>query len=133
MAVFGVTSSDNNARNEVNQYEMGKYTSSNKSVWRMLTFPIHERYPTVIHLSVHLEKRVCFTEGNAAERTRFAPETTLTAFFRLCNEDEFARTLFYHQVPRYYTWDCKNKKWRRRKVGKSLSDHPGIKSTEAIG
>ncbi|GFQ92396.1 ATP-dependent DNA helicase [Trichonephila clavata] len=100
MAVFDVTSSDGIARNEVNQYEMGRYISSNEAVWRILNFPIHERHPTVIHLSVHLEngQRVYFTEGNAAERARFAPETTLTAFFRLCNEDEFARTLFYHQV-----------------------------------
>ncbi|GFQ71286.1 helitron_like_N domain-containing protein [Trichonephila clavata] len=101
MAVFDVTSSDGIARNEVNQYEMGRYISSNEAVWRILNFPIHERHPTVIHLSVHLEngQRVYFTEGNAAERALFAPETTLTAFFRLCNEDEFARTLFYHQVP----------------------------------
>ncbi|GFQ65014.1 ATP-dependent DNA helicase [Trichonephila clavata] len=101
MAVFDVTSSDGIARNEVNQYKMGRYISSNEAVWRILNFPIHERHPTVIHLSVHLEngQRVYFTEGNAAERARFAPETTLTAFFRLCNEDEFARTLFYHQVP----------------------------------
>ncbi|GFR12144.1 ATP-dependent DNA helicase [Trichonephila clavata] len=135
MAVFDVTSSDCNAHNEIYRYEMGRYISSNEAVWRILNFPIHERYPTVIHLSVHLEngQRVYFTEGNAAERARFAPETTLTAFFRLCNEDEFARTLFYHQVPRYYTWDSKNKKWSRRKVGQSLSDHPGIKSTDAIG
>ncbi|GFR02188.1 ATP-dependent DNA helicase [Trichonephila clavata] len=75
-------------------------------------------------------QRVYFTEGNAAERARFAPETALTAFFRLCNADEFARTLFYHQVLR---WDSKNKKWSRRKVGQSLSDYPGIKSTDAIG
>ncbi|GFR29131.1 ATP-dependent DNA helicase [Trichonephila clavata] len=74
-----------------------------------------------------------FLEGNAAERARFAPETTLTAFFRICNEDEFARTLFNHQFPRYYTWDSKNKKWSPRKVGQSLSDYPGIKSTDAIG
>ncbi|GFQ76044.1 ATP-dependent DNA helicase [Trichonephila clavata] len=135
MAVFDVTSSDRNAHNEIYRYEMGRYISSNEAIWRILNFPIHERYPTVIHLSVHLEngQRVYFTEGNAAERARFAPETTLTAFFRLCNEDEFARTLFYHQVPRYYTWDSKNKKWSRRKVGQSLSDHPGIKSTDAIG
>ena len=31
-------------------------------------------------------------------------ETTLTAFFKLCREDGFARTFFYWQVPRYYTW-----------------------------
>ncbi|GFT29872.1 ATP-dependent DNA helicase [Trichonephila clavipes] len=77
-------------------------------------------------------ERVHFTEGNAVERARFAPETTLTAFFHLCNEDEFACTLFYHQVPRYYTWDNMNKKWSQRKIGQSLSDHPGIKSTDAI-
>ncbi|GFQ70139.1 ATP-dependent DNA helicase [Trichonephila clavata] len=107
---------------------------NNEAVWRILNFPIHERHPTVIHLSVHLEigQRVYFTEGNAAERARFAPETTLTAFFRLCNEYEFARTLFYHQVPSY-TWESKNKKWSRRKVSQSLSDYPGIKSTDAIG
>ncbi|GFR27078.1 ATP-dependent DNA helicase [Trichonephila clavata] len=87
---------------------MGRYISSNEAVWRILNFPIHERHPTVIHLSVHLEngQRVYFTEGNAAERARFAPETTLTAFFRLCNEDEFARTLFYHQVPSNYKEAC---------------------------
>ncbi|GFT20136.1 ATP-dependent DNA helicase [Trichonephila clavipes] len=29
----------------------------------------------------------------------------------------------------YYIWNIKNKKWSRQ----SLSDHPGIKSTDAIG
>ncbi|GFQ95859.1 ATP-dependent DNA helicase [Trichonephila clavata] len=57
MAVFDVTSSDRNAHNEIYRYEMGRYISSNEAVWRILNFPIHERYPTVIHLSVHLEKR----------------------------------------------------------------------------
>ncbi|GFY48407.1 hypothetical protein TNIN_90471 [Trichonephila inaurata madagascariensis] len=49
-----------------------------------------------------------------------------------CNEDKFSRTLFYHQVPSS-TWDSKNKKWSRRKVGPYLSDHPETKSTDAIG
>ncbi|GFR28631.1 ATP-dependent DNA helicase [Trichonephila clavata] len=40
---------------------------------------------------------------------------------------------FYHQVPRYYTWDSKNKKWSRRKVDQSLSNHPGIRSIDAVG
>ncbi|GFQ97833.1 hypothetical protein TNCT_452461 [Trichonephila clavata] len=25
------------------------------AVWRLLNFPIHQRYPTVVHLVVHLE------------------------------------------------------------------------------
>ncbi|GFR28628.1 ATP-dependent DNA helicase [Trichonephila clavata] len=70
MAVFDVTRSDGNAHNEIYQYEMGRCISSHEAVWRILNFLIHERYPTVIHLSVHLEngQRVYFTEGNAAER-----------------------------------------------------------------
>ncbi|GFQ77409.1 ATP-dependent DNA helicase [Trichonephila clavata] len=82
MAVFDVTSSDGIARNEVKQYEMGRYISSNEAVWRILNFPIHERHPTVIHLSVLLEN---------------------------------GQNLLH-----------------RRKVGQSLSDYPGIKSTDAI-
>ncbi|GFR11183.1 ATP-dependent DNA helicase [Trichonephila clavata] len=106
MAVFDVTSSDGIARNEVNQYEMGRYISSNEAVWRILNFPIHKRHPTVIHLSVHLEngQRVYFTE--VCPHSFLSPSST---------------------------WDSKNKKWSRRKVGQSLSDYPGIKSTDAIG
>ncbi|GFT56567.1 ATP-dependent DNA helicase [Trichonephila clavipes] len=135
IALFDVTSSDGNTCNEVYQYEIGRHISSNEAVWRILNFPIHECYPTVIHLSVHLEngQRVHFTEGNAAERARFAPETTFIAYFNICNVDDFARTLFYHQIPRYYTWDSKNKMWSRRKIGQSLFHHPGIRSTDAIG
>jgi hypothetical protein len=40
---------------EVQTFQMGRYISSNEAVWRILGMPIHERYPAVQHLSVHLE------------------------------------------------------------------------------
>ncbi|GFY40868.1 ATP-dependent DNA helicase PIF1 [Trichonephila inaurata madagascariensis] len=49
MTLFYRTSSDGNAPNEVNEYEMERYISSNETVWRILNFSIHERYTTVIH------------------------------------------------------------------------------------
>jgi hypothetical protein len=63
---------------------MGGYVSSNEAVWRILNFPIHDRHPTVVHLSVHLEngQRVYFTSENAEERAAQPPNTTLTAFFQ---------------------------------------------------
>ncbi|GFY42112.1 uncharacterized protein TNIN_88801 [Trichonephila inaurata madagascariensis] len=61
MAVFDVTSSDGNARNEVYQYEMGRYISSNEAVWRIMNFPIHERYLTVIPLVGSAEILYIFT------------------------------------------------------------------------
>ncbi|GBM10860.1 hypothetical protein AVEN_42119-1 [Araneus ventricosus] len=55
MAVFGLKKA--NEHDEVSNYQLGRYISSNEAVWRVLSFPIHERYPTVVHLTVHLEKR----------------------------------------------------------------------------
>ncbi|XP_023315517.1 uncharacterized protein LOC111693855 [Trichogramma pretiosum] len=54
MAVFGIGAATE-AHDEIEQYESGRYISSNEAVWRILAFPIHERHPTVTHLAVHLE------------------------------------------------------------------------------
>ena len=54
-------------------------------------------YPTVVNLAVHLEngQRVYFKEANALQRAENPPETTFTAFFKLCQQDEFSKRLFY--------------------------------------
>ncbi|GFT45396.1 hypothetical protein TNCV_247741 [Trichonephila clavipes] len=54
------------------------------AVRRLLNFPIHQRYPTVVHLAVHLEggQRVYYEPGQpTAHLTDTPPKTTLTAFF----------------------------------------------------
>ena len=119
---------------EVTCYQLGRYISSNEAVWRIFEFPIHERYPTVIHLSVHLEngQRIFFHDGNAQERAESPPSTTLTAFFNLCQNDEFAKGLLYCEVPRYYTWQP-NKTWKRRRRGTEVDGHHGIYSDTALG
>ncbi|GBP15269.1 hypothetical protein EVAR_92263_1 [Eumeta japonica] len=53
MAVFGVAGDNRN--DEITQYQMGRYISSNEAVWRIMSFPMHERHPVVVHLAVHLE------------------------------------------------------------------------------
>ncbi|GFV52935.1 ATP-dependent DNA helicase [Trichonephila clavipes] len=54
MAVFGLENTT--ASNvEVIQYQLGRYISSNEVVWRILSFSIPERYPTIVHLAVHLK------------------------------------------------------------------------------
>ena len=40
---------------EISEYQNARYVSSNEAAWRILEFPIHERFPTVQQLSVHLE------------------------------------------------------------------------------
>ncbi|KAF8787007.1 hypothetical protein HNY73_008646 [Argiope bruennichi] len=54
MAIFNLKNNDIQ-HDEIQTYEIGRYLSSNEAVWRILGFPIHERHPTVVHLSVHLD------------------------------------------------------------------------------
>ncbi|GFR07675.1 ATP-dependent DNA helicase [Trichonephila clavata] len=71
------------------------------AVWRLLNFPIHQRYPTVVHLSVHLEgdQRVHYEPGQPpAHLTDPPPKTTLTSFFDLCKTYPLAKTLLYSEV-----------------------------------
>ena len=133
-AVFGLKK-DGIAIDEIEYYQLGRYISSNEAVWRILDFPIHERHPTVVHLAVHLEngQRVFFTEDNLHERVNEPPKTTLTAFFLLCQEDDFAKTLLYCDVPKYYTWNVSGKVFKRRIQGAVVLGHPTIKSTDALG
>ncbi|GFX56830.1 ATP-dependent DNA helicase [Trichonephila clavipes] len=116
MAVFGVESVVA-PLDEINQYQLGRYISSNEAVWRILSFPIHERHPTVVHLVVHLEngQRVYFTADNVRARALVSPATTLTAFYSLYQDDLFAKTLLYSEVPKFYTGNASTKKFQRRK------------------
>jgi len=120
---------------EVQSFLLGRYISSNEAVWRILGFPIHERYPTVVHLSVHLEngQKIYFTPGNLQQQLQAAPHTTLMAFFHLCRQDAFAKTLLYCDVPRYYTWNASRKQFQRRKQGSIVEGHPGVWATLALG
>ena len=57
-----------NTNDEVTQYQVGRYISSNEAFWRIFGFPIHERHPAIQQLSVHLEngQRIYFTAETAA-------------------------------------------------------------------
>ncbi|GBP26529.1 hypothetical protein EVAR_86031_1 [Eumeta japonica] len=131
MAVFAVT----NANDEISQYQMGRYVNSNEAIWRIFSFAIHERYPTVVHLAVHLEngQRVYFNESNAADRAARPPSTTLTSFFTVCQTDDFARTLLYADMPRYYIWNASSKSFQRRKQGTPVEGHPNVFASDALG
>ncbi|GBP62999.1 ATP-dependent DNA helicase PIF1 [Eumeta japonica] len=97
----------NNNNDEVTRFQSGRYISSSEAVWRILSFPIHERHPPVIHLDIHLEggQRIYFNPENVTERLESPRRTTLLAFFNLCETDAFAKTLLYHEVPSFYTYN----------------------------
>lgn len=77
---FNLQSNERNI-DEINDFQCGRYISTNEAVCRILRFPIHERYPAVMHLHVHLPngQRIYFNENNLHERLANPPNTTLTA------------------------------------------------------
>ncbi|GBP77151.1 hypothetical protein EVAR_38730_1 [Eumeta japonica] len=112
--------------NEVETYQSGRYICSSEAVWRILSFEVHDRAPTIVHLAVHLEngQRVYFTENNIQEVVNNPRDTMLTAFFKLCAQDDFAKTLTYDRVPSYYTWNQSSKTFQRRKQGTAVDGFP---------
>ena len=132
MAVFRVAAENSN--DEITHFQMGRYVNSNAAMWRNFSFPIHERHPTVVHLAVHLEngQRVYFTTENVLRVDR-PPSTTLTSFFEMCQNDDFARTLLYSEMPRYYAWNQSSMTFQRRKQGQPVPGYPQVFSTSALG
>ncbi|GFX68491.1 ATP-dependent DNA helicase [Trichonephila clavipes] len=79
LAVFGVQ----NANDEVTSYQNGRHISTSEAIWRMLSFSIHERFPAVTHLDIHLENgpRIYFDPSNVRTVVENPRNTTLMAFF----------------------------------------------------
>lgn len=54
----------------------------------------------MVHLAVHLNgQHIYFTDANLQQRALNPPGTTLPDFFTLCQEDAFARTMTYSEMP----------------------------------
>lgn len=123
---------ENQNKDEITTYQSSRYVSCTEAVWRILSFPIHERYPSVFHLSVHLEngQRVYFTTNNITEKITISSTTTLTAFFQLCKTDCFAKTLLYHEVPKYYTYN--NSNFKRKNRSTLVNGYKGIMRNTTI-
>ena len=135
--MFTVAADGEEVVDEIATYQQSRYLSSMEAAWRLLSYPVHEHIPAVEALPVHLydaDQPVQFHADDQLQQVvERQEETKLTAFFKLCAEDEFAATLLYHSVPRYYTWQQPTRSWRRRRRGAPHPDVAGIFMTEAVG
>ena len=104
-------------RDEIAQYLNTRYIGSCEAMWRLFQFKIHESWPPVQALAVHLPggQRVYFSQDQAAQRARGPePVTTLMGFFNLCTADSNAANLLYRDLPLHYVWVAGSKRWKRR-------------------
>ena len=132
---------------EVAQYQHSRYLGAMEATWRLLDRPIHVHYPPVCQLHLHLggaERRVVFRDDANLEAVLQGEQqnpSTLTAFFQLCQQnDEFAKTLLYTEVPRYYAWQVRRGRgaeavpahWRRRRRGTPHPPFPGVFASDTL-
>jgi hypothetical protein len=71
---------------EISQYLQGRYIGPSEAVWRLFEYPVHEEFPPVIQLAVHLpgQQPVYFDPDLPLQELQErldAAHSTLTAFF----------------------------------------------------
>jgi len=120
---------------EIAEYIKSRYLSWCEAVWRLFGFEIHEKFPAVERLHVHLlgMNIVALSEEDDLEGVVDDPDSsksTLTEWFVANQRFPAARKYTYCEFPNYYTWNNKNKTWegRRRgtKIGRLRFIHPGV-------
>ena len=106
---------------EIKRYLDLRYLSPSEAVWRTSGFKMHDKSHSVIRLPVHApEAETLIYKKNASKEeleTLLHEESRskLLAFFRLNQEDKFARSLYYQDIPLHYTFNDAQRKWVKRK------------------
>lgn len=110
-------------RDEITSWVNARYVSASEACWRLLGKKLHSNFPAITRLSVDLpnQHRIYFRNDTSVADVvdqAAATKTTLQAFFELNSSgDAFARTLLYIDIPRHYSFNRKQKKWVKRRVG----------------
>ena len=107
--------------NEILQHLNARYVGPHQAVFRLMQYKLHEKSHISIQLAVHLplQQAVYYRDGNEGRALDIGRATTVTAIFKLNEEDKNAHQYFYHEIPKHYTFDQRNKRWnpRRRQTG----------------
>ena len=68
MAVFSLQSEISDI-DEIVQYQAGRCISSNEAVWRILSFPLHDPSPAVVHLAYRMDNVFIFRNPTCYKET----------------------------------------------------------------
>ena len=127
-------------QDEIKLYLDSRYVSACEAIWRLLRFNMHQEFPNIVRLQVHLpnQQLVMWNEDATAElqtvvENQGTRDTTLTGYFKANanpHEDyQQARNLLYQDFPSKFVWQTKERKWTKRKtketaLGRIYYAHP---------
>ncbi|CAN1128960.1 ATP-dependent DNA helicase PIF4 [Linum perenne] len=116
---------------EIAQYLDCRSISSYEAIWRLFEYPIHERKPNVVRLSIHmpLSQSIAYQGSQTIRSIVGRPgitNTMLTQWFVLNQRDPSARKYTYDQIPNAYVWSTQLDDWSPRKQGFAVGRIPSI-------
>ncbi|KAL5730296.1 hypothetical protein ACHQM5_003135 [Ranunculus cassubicifolius] len=111
-----------NASDEIQQYIDARYIGSPEAAYRILRNPMHEEWPNVVRLALHLPgmNRIPYNINETPEEILARAEnekTTLTAFFKYYADNPDATPYTYQEFPEHFVWHKNEKMWTTRDKG----------------
>ncbi|XP_052620957.1 uncharacterized protein LOC111898317 [Lactuca sativa] len=116
---------NNDAVDEIAEYYDCRYLSACEASWRIFTYDVHCRYPSVFRLPFHLpnQQQIIYGEDDDIDDVLDKPSVAASKFtaWMECNAiDSEARKLTYVEFPTKFVWILNGRFWKRRKVGKAI-------------
>ncbi|KAL7609741.1 uncharacterized protein LOC111909057 [Lactuca sativa] len=116
---------NNDAVDEIVEYYDCRYLSACEASWRIFTYDVHCRYPSVVRLPFHLpnQQQIVYGEDDDIDDVLDKPSVAASNFtaWMKCNAiDSEARKLTYVEFPTKFVWILNGRFWKRRKVGKAI-------------
>jgi hypothetical protein len=113
------------AVDEIKRFYECRYLSPAEAVWRTFAFDIHQKFPAVIRLSIHLENQqvVKFEDTSSLHnvvRYKEMIDTMFLAWFTANLEYEEGRDLLYSEFPTKFVYIAKDNRWQPRQKGFSI-------------
>lgn len=110
---------------EIKLYYDCRYLSSCESAWRIFSFDIHHREPSVERLNFHLpdEHYIVYESNKNIEDVldrKSSHRTKFMAWMEANKEYAEAQNLTYFQFPLKFVWKDKDHRWVPRKKGFSI-------------
>ncbi|KAG7594947.1 P-loop containing nucleoside triphosphate hydrolase [Arabidopsis thaliana x Arabidopsis arenosa] len=123
--------SNEKKKDEIKDWFDCRYVSASEAVWRIFKFPIQHRSTPVLKLSFHVEgKQSVYFDPKSQiadvldrvsnEDSQFMAWLTLNRKNAVGKNGKRARELLYAEIPAYFTWDGKNKQFKKRSRGWAL-------------
>ncbi|GFZ05262.1 hypothetical protein Acr_17g0008340 [Actinidia rufa] len=110
---------------EIQQYIDSRYIGAPKAARRILGHNLHEEFPTVVRLALHLPgmHHVIFDETesmNSIISRAKGKMSTLTGYFACCTLNEAAQAFTYQEFPQHFVWHKTQQIWTPRQRGYAI-------------